>query len=332
MDSRDIFRRFFGFPNRHPSSFGDFDEEIRNNGRDGERFDIFFDDGSRGLEGMFEHFHGDMWRQMESLHRQMEDLFKGFGAVDFPSSSDQPHLRPLDPDGEGMHGSDDKMLFWSSIPNPFFGRSEKRSPRDYMLKDNAEDDIRPRGPALPAPSIVDKRPKLDPGPDRRAASSQSKRDTDLDGKISEDKILEMIKEPTKELLPVGKPLVELLPNHFSSRKSISVMTVTGADNKVEHKRTMKDSSGKEESTVTRSIGDKSYSVTTVTNKDGTQQKHETFTNMDESDVSKFEEQWARKRQPSTGSQLAEAILPQWNLPAIDSQDRNLYSKLFGWKN
>lgn len=45
---------------------------------------IFF--GSlNGLEDMFEHFHGDMQRQMEAIQKEMEDIMRGFGAVDFSS-------------------------------------------------------------------------------------------------------------------------------------------------------------------------------------------------------------------------------------------------------
>lgn len=45
-----------------------------------------YDDGT-DTDHMFHHFHDEMQKQMDSLHQQMEEMFKQFGAVDFPSGS-----------------------------------------------------------------------------------------------------------------------------------------------------------------------------------------------------------------------------------------------------
>uniref|UniRef100_A0A0B7BC29 HCLS1-associated protein X-1 n=2 Tax=Arion vulgaris TaxID=1028688 RepID=A0A0B7BC29_9EUPU len=332
MDSRDFFRRFFGFPNRHPTDFvGNDDDEFprdEHNHPDFE-FNVFFDDGSRGLAGMFEHFHGDMWRQMEALHKQMDEMTKGFGVIDFPSFFGRSKLLPLDQDEQGKHVPDEKGFFWSSPPNPFFKRDDKRNPRDFMLKEGVEEEFHPENPSLPAPPTVDgNKSKFDEVytvPHWNTPGSQNKGDTDLDGKFSEDRILEMIQQPKQQLPKKIQPSQDK-PKIFSSRKHVSVSTVRGLDNKVEHKRTVRNSSGHEENTVTRSIGDKSYSVTTVTEKDGTQTRHETFQNMDDKDVSKFEEEWNKKPQRHPTSDLT-----AWPVPTLDKEDRNIFSKLFDFK-
>jgi hypothetical protein len=51
---------------------------------------------------------------------------------------------------------------------------------------------------------------------------------------------------------------------------------------VEHVKTIKNSDGTEEKSVTRAIDDKSYSIVTKRNKDGEEETVETFRNIDES--------------------------------------------------
>lgn len=50
---------------------------------------------------------------------------------------------------------------------------------------------------------------------------------------------------------------------------------------LEHHRTVKDSKGNEETTVTQQIGEQKYSVTTIVGSNGEIQKNETFVNIDE---------------------------------------------------
>ena len=56
---------------------------------DNEEFSIFGDGGEdRGedpFKDSFFHFEGHLQKQMESMSRQMEEMFKNFGAVQFPS-------------------------------------------------------------------------------------------------------------------------------------------------------------------------------------------------------------------------------------------------------
>ncbi|BFY97889.1 hypothetical protein BsWGS_00929 [Bradybaena similaris] len=322
MDSREFFRRWFGFsgrPSRPHFNEDELAEEDNPDRNDG--FSLFFGDSSQGLEGMFEHFHGDMWRQMDCLHRQMEEMMRGFGAIDFHSSMDVPPSQPSVP---GKIAGD-KVFSWTYTPTPFFRHAEKKSPRDFMLKDGVDDELA-RRPALPASPHAGHESKFGsvlPATPFNIPGSGNTGDTDLDGKFSEDKLLEMIKQPNQKM-----PSPHVLPSQdkpyvFSAKKSVSVSTVKGPDNKVEHKRTVRDSSGHEESTITRTIGDKSYTITTVTGKDGGQQRHEAFKNMDESEVSKFEDEWKQKKQVQPGS-------PIW--PLLDMDDKSLFTRLFDWKD
>lgn len=50
---------------------------------------------------------------------------------------------------------------------------------------------------------------------------------------------------------------------------------------MEQKKTVRDSSGREETTVTRTMGDKSHTVTTRVDQSGIPETVETFTNIDE---------------------------------------------------
>lgn len=56
--------------------------------------------------------------------------------------------------------------------------------------------------------------------------------------------------------------------------------------KIEQKKTVRDSSGREETTVTRTLGDKSHTLTTRVDPSGIPETTETFTNIDEG-MSKF---------------------------------------------
>lgn len=51
---------------------------------------------------------------------------------------------------------------------------------------------------------------------------------------------------------------------------------------MEQKKVVRDSSGREQSTVTRSIGEQTHSVTTILDEQGRKEHREDFNNMDES--------------------------------------------------
>ncbi|XP_005088944.1 HCLS1-associated protein X-1 [Aplysia californica] len=354
MDIGDVFRRFFGFPNRippnwqnrHPSEEGDeYDDDgegLRFGGSGGlndddtgaghPSFEFFFGipNGKEGLDDMFEHFHGDMWRQMESLHRQMEDMMKGFGTIDFPTEPD----RPSQPSIGDSDQSDEKPknkgnpFVWFHTPSPFFGRgpNPNQSPRDFMLKDGKGEEDQPTVPAHPEP----RRRTIFSLPSWRKPEPEKKQDTDLDGKLSEEQILSLVQKPQSELRRVEQPPQQRRPHFFSSGSSVTFTTVQGADGKVEQKKVVRDSSGHEETTVTRSLGNQSHTVKTVTEGDGRQEKHETFQNMDEKDMGQFEEQWSQPSQRPTSP--ADSLIAPTPVPRIDSRDQDLFSQFFGWRD
>lgn len=324
MDSREFIRRFLGFP-RNPSR-PHFDEDFVSEGnanRD-DGFSLFFGDRSSGLEGMFEHFHGDMWRQMDALHRQMEEMMTGFGTIDFHSSVELPQLPAPSPNDPGQH-EEKKVFSWNFGPTPFFRQTEKKSPRDFMLKEGTDSDLTSR-PALSPSPRKGRNAELGSVVPFNIPGSQNTGDTDLDGKISEEKLLQLIKQPTQIISPSKDQ-----PGVFSAKKSVSVSTFRAPDNKIEHKRTVRDSSGREENTITRTIGDKSYTVTTVTEKDGSQHQHEAFRNMDETEVSKFEDEWNRKK-PIHSISSAEPMLSPKVGPLLDLDEKSLFSRLFDSRN
>lgn len=76
------------------------------------------------------------------------------------------------------------------------------------------------------------------------------------------------------------------PPAFSFRSfgsSMSTRIVRRADGSVEQHKTVRDSEGNEETTVTRQIGDKVHTVVSKRAKDGTEEKTEDIVNMNESE-------------------------------------------------
>ncbi|RUS81597.1 hypothetical protein EGW08_010649 [Elysia chlorotica] len=325
----DLIRNFFGIG--HGSRSNNFNQPPDTDCEDG---DDFFHDrngsfGPRrgGLDDMFEHFHQDMFQQMESLQRQMEEMFKGFGAVDFPSDFSPPSSSPNDAE----RGRPRNKIFSWSGPSPFFHRSRddsKKSPRDFMLKDDETETLQPE----PAKPKIKQGPVFDM-PKLFKYGSQNMEDTDLDGKLSDENVLALIKRPEEggRDTDVRVQAPQTRPGGFFSRQSVSISTFNGPDGKREQKRVVRDSSGREESSVTRSIGDKSYTVTTVTDDSGAQEKHEKLHNMDEGELSKFEELWSKPKverpSPLPGDSMLSPRSPRV-LP-VDPHDHGLFYKLFG---
>uniref|UniRef100_A0A2C9KT53 HCLS1-associated protein X-1 n=1 Tax=Biomphalaria glabrata TaxID=6526 RepID=A0A2C9KT53_BIOGL len=326
MDMGDMFRRFFGLRSaRRSDRFvdaddSDDDDSFHNHMNDNSKYNENHDDtgmgiffGSlNGLEDMFEHFHGDMQRQMEAIQKEMEDIMRGFGAVDFSSVFHGPTFREIEPSKDSK-AEDSSPKIWFGSVSPFFHnglRKEKQSPRDFMLKENYLDTPK----AIETPSKGYEAPILVPhGDDLRST------DSDLDGKISEDKLIDLIKKPN--VVEPSHP-EQRQPSFFSTSKSYSFSTFRGPDGRIEEKRVSRDSSGREESTVTMKLGDRAYSVTEVTHPDGKHEKRESYNNVDEKDLSKFLESWSKPN----GS-----LMPPPQHSDLDSKDVDLFSKLFGRK-
>ncbi|XP_066992295.1 HCLS1-associated protein X-1 [Anabrus simplex] len=162
---------------------------------------------------------------------------------------------------------------------------------------------------------------LKPGYDKDDFLRDDKQDSDLDGKIFAGEIDKFLKKPsvglrlgriavnpdeylskpgdflTKHDDSLVKPDDFLVKPGTSSQtygQSIVSKTVRRPDGSVEHHRTVKDNKGNEETTVTRRIGDQSYSVTTKTKVNGEKEFIKNFINMDEDHIEDFEKKWGGK--------------------------------------
>lgn len=240
-----------------------------------------------------------------SIFEHMEDVFKNFFSFhssrmwDFPSMEEpfnehenSPRRFLLDP-SERNFGD-----FWGD--NDHSGHievpniesfSEPRSPRDLVLKPSYQD----------SPKSVESTPH---------------RDSDLDDAQAGD-ILHQFPQRSQPTL--------------SFRKSVSTRIIRGSDGTIEEHRTVKDSSGKEVTTVRKSIGDQSYSVTLHMDKEGINEKKEDFVNLDEKDVPDFQERW-HKIKDNNFHISRDNLLQEPNSliqsPAGDENFSSIFRKLF----
>jgi len=82
---------------------------------------------------------------------------------------------------------------------------------------------------------------------------------------------------------------------ISGKQSFSKI-VANSDGTTEYYRTVRDSEGNEETTVTKQIGDQRYSVTTHTDSKGEKQQTERFENIEEGDMETFKKKWSKLHQ------------------------------------
>lgn len=118
-------------------------------------------------------------------------------------------------------------------------------------------------------------------------SNNQKVDSDLDGKIKSDELAKIWKTPS---------VLELKESQFSTKnfqfgKSVSTQIIRRQDGSIEERRTIKDSSGNEETSITRQIGDKKHTITTKKAKDGSEEQTVDIINMDENELNGFHEKW-----------------------------------------
>ncbi|CAC5408845.1 HAX1 [Mytilus coruscus] len=316
MSINDFFKSFFGF-NRtqeyHPFS----------------RENIWDEDGNDEEEdhGMF-FCHFDLNRQMESMQREMEDMFQNFGAVEFFPGSQHPEARnPQNPRDQMLKDNEHKEEIFMQPCQPFAPESRtQQNPRDQMLKDNEEK--KESKPYFIQPFTPFRSP-FSP----RLPATEKREDSDVDGKLGVDDVAKLFDSPKSQ------PEFRMeQPKSYSYNRSFSFTTSRGPDGRVEQRKTVRDGDGNEEVTVTRSIGDQSHSFTIKKDKSGVEEKIENFKNMDEKDMDKFNRTWKSQQQPSLpeskGDQMIRDNSPDLrdNIPVIkDSTDASLFHKFFdGW--
>ncbi|XP_052102715.1 HCLS1-associated protein X-1-like isoform X2 [Mytilus californianus] len=316
MSINDFFKSFFGFnrtQEHHPFS----------------RENIWDEDGNDEEDdhGMF-FFHFDLNRQMESMQREMEDMFRNFGAVEFFPGSQHPEVRnPQNPRDLMLKGNEHKEEIFMQPRQPFAPESRtQQNPRDQMLKDNEEK--KESKPYFIQPFTPFRSP-FSP----RLPATEKREDSDVDGKLGVDDVAKLFDSPKSQ------PEFRMeQPKTYSYNRSFSFTTSRGPDGRVEQRKTVRDGDGNEEVTVTRSIGDQSHSFTIKKDKSGVEEKIENFKNMDEKDMNKFNRTWKSQQQPSLpeskGDQMIRDNHPDLrdNIPVIkDSTDASLFHKFFnGW--
>ncbi|XP_062453921.1 HCLS1-associated protein X-1 [Rhea pennata] len=193
---------------------------------------------------------------------------------------------------------------WASPPQPFGpalpGPSEDgvgRPLRDSMLK-------HPDGPAPPGGPGAAREPPWRPFvglEDPQPAAPGLKEDQDLDSQVSS--------------AGLGTILRPDEPKPRSYFRSISVTKVTLPDGAVEERRTVQDSQGRRETTVTRRRGDQAF-ITTTTEDGESRDYHEEVVNMDDRELAQFAGTWQQRDElrapgPSSSSSLLSRLFRRW---------------------
>lgn len=91
-------------------------------------------------------------------------------------------------------------------------------------------------------------------------------------------------------------MLEHVPRSSSSSSSFSSVTVVDSNGVSERRTTRKDSTGKEEVTIARKIGDQTHTFTRRKDESGNEETREDLVNIDDGDLEKFNEKWHSKRQ------------------------------------
>jgi hypothetical protein len=302
----DIFRSFFGFPNRKDSrSRLPDDSEAFEDPHQTENDDHDIHGAVPfGNSDLFMFTHpDDIFRQFDDMFAKFDNIFRGFGMpFEMPSVDRGP--------GEGN--------IFPALPP---AEDREITPRDKMLK---RPDLLPPGDARTDDSSRGFFGRLWSHPtwDRR---TEIKQDEDVDDSVRSSGLNSLFDD--EEARMMKRPS---LPSHHSAFQSVSVHTYRGPDGKVEERRTMVDGRGNEQTIVTRSMDGRTVRQTTKRNKNGEQEVIEDLINMDEKDKDSFEEKW---RIPKSHSKSLD-MLPRNDVLRehdTDISDLSLFKKLFGFK-
>ncbi|XP_076465290.1 uncharacterized protein LOC143297026 isoform X2 [Babylonia areolata] len=243
---------------------------------------------------MFDDMHLRIHQQMEDMDKRMQEAFRIFG---IPSG------------------------IQSSVPALPEGSSEPHSgssARDHMLKEEKESSR----PSQSRPSHFQ--------PFFGAIFSPMLGDTDT--KEIGDSDIDSENPNQEEVVDLYRQTRNPFSYFFGGSQSMSIQTVVGADGVVEERRTVRDSSGREETTVTRRIGDQSHSVTTMKDGKGQEEKCETFQNIDKDKMLDFDKQWQGKGRHAEPAITDPNTAVQTPLPpgGILSDNRGFFRKLFSF--
>jgi len=291
-----IFRSFFGFPNRQTGQPDDnFDHFIPpltpDNGEGNPD-----QDGSNKLF-LFTH-PGDIFQQFDEMIANFDHVFRHFGAFELPPTE-------LDP------GDSNPAVPAFPVVPPQYGLT----PRDKMLKH--PDTVEPRQP------VEDSQPRwfgrLWSRPSRHHEPAV-KEDTDLDESVRNGGFENILGE--SEIVPHSPQRSSVL-----QWQSVSVRTHRTADGKLEETRTMVDGEGNKQTVVTRTMTGQTVRQTTKKNRSGETETTEDLVNMDENEKKNFDQKWNTQSSPN-GQQVSprNEVLREFD---SDMSDSSAFGRLFG---
>ncbi|XP_014204099.1 HCLS1-associated protein X-1 isoform X2 [Copidosoma floridanum] len=280
----DFFRNFFGrgSPDQEPSQNRINDEQRHRNSFRNPIWQTDEDDDDDvndfGNHHQFRIF-SDPFEMTRFFETQMDELLKNFFG------------------GFNGFGNDSNVFFGNALPGPSSPEGNPIGPRDEVLKPSHDEpsshfkfdfnNILPMPADEPLDDVLKPSYELPDG---------QKQDSDIDGKLKSNELAKIWKNPAQDVQP-SKP-------QFSFRsfgKSVSTQFVRRPDGSLEQRRTVRDSDGNEETTVTRQIGDKVHTVVTKKAKDGSEIKSEDIVNMDENELQGFDEKWTKIQTPKKDS-------------------------------
>ncbi|XP_043935311.1 HCLS1-associated protein X-1 [Protopterus annectens] len=231
-------------------------------------------------------FHDDFG--INQFFREFDELFKEMG--EFPARRfEMPSIEAIPPvmdekreEHRGRSLRDSMLKF---PDNHLPASSERKDGKDYPQPETFEDRLEDSRPS-DLPLTPFKRP---PNPFGKFEDTWKnfflrkedtvKEDKDLDSQVSSGG-LDNILTPTE-------------PKTKSYFKSVSVTKVTGPDGSVEEHRTVRDSQGNEETTVTRMKGEQTFITTTKKDSQGKEERTEKIVSMDDRDLAQFSETWGQ---------------------------------------
>jgi len=328
-DLRKMFRGFFGFPDfqQRDNSYHEHDAIIDITD-DSEEAD---DDGGR--DPHFRNSRGftvlsDPLEIHKYFDQQMDEMLKVFGgSFGFGFSGgfghedrDQDTFRGFGNFHPGIFGQ--RMIpFQDDEVDPRHGHSEDQGhghARDFMLKEDSQ-------PRVDSEVDWDKINKTDID---QLLKSREKPQND-DG--SQDKGVRPFGFSggfNFDMRPGGGFSFDMNPGSnksFSFGSSMSERTVRGPNGGVESTRTVKNSDGSETVSVTKELGDQSYSVVTTRDKNGAETSEEKFFNINKSELEDFKNKFNSKSVSQHRDPREDMIVG----PQSDPTYSKLWDKFFG---
>ena len=312
-DIRKMFRGFFGFPDfqqRH-NTYQDFTNQPPQDGINDGSFDDEEDDWSLDPNVRSFSVLTDPLEIHKYFDQQMDEMLKmfggslGFGGIFGQEDEDHDPFRSFGNFNPGLFGQ--RMIpFQDDEVSPGNSRDYGHA-RDFMLKENVE-------------------PKVDKEVDWSNINK-----TDIDKLLKSNEKQEIHKSHDHSIRPFGRGFnfnFDMNPGeekHFSFGSSMSERTVRGPNGGVESTRTVKNSDGTETVSVTKKLGDQSYSVVTTRDRSGAESTEEKFFNINQSELEDFKNRFNSKPVHQFRDPRQDMIVG----PQSDPTYNKLWDKFFG---